>query len=129
MACWSSTIFSPGRTPDLNEWLNEFELRYPWPVGEAQFLNPEIIAQRAGAFVVLAAESFDVRLELSRDAYIDYVLTETNVSAAVRAGTPIDSIRPWCEETIAAIWPDPGKTTREILFPSYFVCAKPKHRG
>jgi len=48
-----------------------------------------------------------VSLDLSIDAYLAYLMTETNVARAVAAGTPPEEIRTWCAEALAG-WTGPA---------------------
>jgi len=61
-------------------------------VGQSRYLVQGIFAPIPAA----------VRLR-SRDqpAYLDYVMTETNVAHAVRTGVPEREIRAWCAGTLA----------------------------
>ena len=62
----------------------------------------------------------------SNRANLDYVLTETNVAAAVRQGAVRSEIRTWCAETLAPVWN--GKP-RDVLFHGYFACLRPTAPG
>lgn len=99
--------FSPGRNftgaPGLDEWFSSFFSRYPPPANEARTLDPEILAQLDSGFRVLNHRHFDIGITLTPDFYLNYVLTETNVAAAVRSGVPHGEIRSWCAETLARI--------------------------
>jgi hypothetical protein len=48
--------------------------------------------------------------------YLDYAITETNVSSAIAAGTPEAEIREWCCATLAPVFE--GRP-REVLFRVY----------
>jgi SAM-dependent methyltransferase len=109
----------------LNEWFAAFERRYPPPTGSARSLDPIILGDLDCGFRIVAQESFLAPVPLSRNAYVDYVLTETNVSAAVQKGIEILAIRSWCEETLADVWLGSAEEPRDIVFPSYFVCMAP----
>jgi hypothetical protein len=105
--------FSPGR---IDNWLEEFQQRYPPPVGSAKPLDPEILRELAGGFDVVHAEPFDYALTLSPEFYLEYMLTETSVSDAVRRGTPLESIRAWCAESLSFF-----REPRDVMFRGYFV--------
>jgi SAM-dependent methyltransferase len=113
--------FSPGRSfPDsesLDEWFAGFLERYPWPPGEALELSPERLGQLTSLFRVDSYEDFEIGLALSPAFYLDYVLTETNVSYAIRRGESLAEVRRWCEETLARVF---GKS-REVLFRGYIA--------
>jgi SAM-dependent methyltransferase len=105
--------FSPGRVGD---WLDEFRRRYPPPTGSARPFDPETVRAAARGFRVIHAERFEYGLTLTPEFYLEYMLTETSVADAVRRGTPPESIRAWCAETLSFF-----TSPREVLFPGYFV--------
>jgi SAM-dependent methyltransferase len=115
--------FLPGRSfprgTELDEWFSGFMLRFPPPSKEARELNPEILAQFESGFRVRSFQYFEVGIPLTCDFYLDYMMTETNVAAAVRNGVRHSEIRSWCAETLAAVW---GASEREVLFRGYFAC-------
>lgn len=114
--------FSPGRSfrnaSALDGWFSEFCDRYPPPPNEARHLDPVILRDSARGFRVLSEQEFEIPLLLTSAFYVNYMMTETNVAAAVRGGVPISGIRSWCTDTIGAIW---GDAAREVLFRGYFV--------
>ena len=115
--------FSPGRRFEdsalLERWSEEFTTRYPKPRAEATPLSPPVLAAIDARFCSIAAREFTVALTLSPAFYVDYAMTETNVSAAVRRGTPEAEIRSWCEETLSPVW---GGVPHQVLFDCYFAC-------
>ncbi|MCL4842297.1 MAG: methyltransferase domain-containing protein [Bryobacteraceae bacterium] len=117
--------FSPGRrfreVGGLQEWFEEFQRRYPPPVAEARALDPEILGGLAAGFELEAAERFELGVTLSRDFYVGYMMTETNVAAAMRAGAAEAEIEGWCRETLEPVW---GETEREVVFAGYWACLK-----
>ena len=66
----------------------------------------------------ISAERFRIPIAMTREAYADYMMTETNVAAAIRRGVPAGEVRDWCGETLESIWSD---DRREILFNGYFA--------
>jgi len=115
--------FGPGKSfmdsSALDDWFAEFMRRFPAPRAEARELHPEILKQEAQGFRMLHASAFEIALELDPEFYIDYVMTETNVAAAVRTGTAEAEIRKWCERTLTPVWE--GRR-REVVFRGYFAC-------
>ncbi len=103
----------------LKEWTEAFTARYPIPVSEAATLNPSILAGLDSRFRLIAARELTLILTLSPSFYIDYVMTETNVAAAVRRGNSEAEIRSWCETTLAPVWLG---EPHEVLFDCYFAC-------
>jgi SAM-dependent methyltransferase len=106
----------------LDTWFSTFETRYTWPPYEAQCLNPEILAARAKGFQLGTHETFEIPVTLTREFYVEYMLTETNVAAAIRQGTPLSEIREWVRTTLSEFWTGPA---REIIFRGYYACLLP----
>jgi SAM-dependent methyltransferase len=115
--------FSPGRespdTPALDDWFSSFYRRYPPPPTEAQDLNPTILAKMATGFRMRARKDFEIDLTLTQSFYIDYVMTETNVAAALRRGVPRPEIASWCTETLSRFL---NSGERRVRFRGYFAC-------
>lgn len=115
--------FSPGREfldgAGLDDWFSEFCHRYPPTAEEARELSPAILADLTPLFRMQCHEEFKVAIPLTQSFYVDYMMTETNVAAAVRRGVPVSEIRSWSEGTLAPIW---GAPEREVLFRGYFAC-------
>jgi hypothetical protein len=68
---------------------------------------------------VSGQREFEIAIPMTCAFYVDYMLTETNVAAAVRRGTPLPEMREWCADRLAAVW---NGAEREVLFRGYFVC-------
>jgi ubiquinone/menaquinone biosynthesis C-methylase UbiE len=120
--------FAPGRRfrkdNSLEEWFGAFLARYPKPDDGAVPLDPSALrAMTEGLFEPVADSRFSEAEPFDAARYADYMMTETNVAAAVRAGASPASIRQWMEATLPAVF---GGQTREVLFDAYFaVFAKP----
>ncbi|HEY5013264.1 MAG TPA: class I SAM-dependent methyltransferase [Acidimicrobiia bacterium] len=112
--------FGAGRsskaTESLDQWYSELLARWPAPRDGRHAVDPEVLAQ--GPLDVRAFERLTVDVELSLDAYVGYVMTQTNISSAIRSGTPESAIRSWCEATLRPIF----TTTRYVEFPAYYAC-------
>lgn len=121
--------FEPGRsfrdTPELDRWFEEFSLRYPWPHGEAREVHPEMLATVSDAFELDLQQRFQIPIAMTHEAYVDYMMTETNVAGAVRRGVPAQDIREWCNASLRSIWKE---KRREILFCGYFAQLRRKPR-
>jgi hypothetical protein len=115
--------FSPGRefrdSEALAQWFSGFIARYPWPPNEAAELDPERLSQVDRGFRLQSSDSFEIGITLSRDFYLDYMMTETNVAFAQRNGISESAIRSWCAATLSPVW---GERPREVLFRGYFAC-------
>lgn len=117
--------FSQGRTArstrELGAWFDEFLSRYPMPAGEARLLNPKSIAALARGFDVLAAEEFEMEASMDVLAYSAYLMTETNVAAAIRRGGADSGIRRWLHDSLAPIF---GGAALDVVFPGYVICLR-----
>jgi ubiquinone/menaquinone biosynthesis C-methylase UbiE len=117
--------FSSGRRiagdPRLEAWFRRFEARWPFPEGYALEAG-RLEAPESGLTIVRRRE-FETTLPLTASAYIDYVLTETNVEQAVQAGQPVEEIRNWCTERLAPIFDD---GTRDVVFEGEIVYVRRK---
>ena len=115
--------FSPGRdfrdSEVLAQWFSGFIARYPWPPNEAADLSPELLSRADRGFQLQTSDSFEIGITLSRDFYLDYLMTETNVAFAQRNGIPESEIKSWCSGTLSPVW---GEQQREVLFRGYFAC-------
>jgi SAM-dependent methyltransferase len=107
--------FSPGRSEALEPWFDQFRRRYPRPDDGARELNPAILAHEAQGFRLEGAEDFAIALPMTPTAYLDYMMTETNVAAAVGRGVPVNDIRAWCAETLAPVF------AGDIVFRGYIA--------
>jgi len=108
--------FTPGRNFDtgaelLSAWFDSFIARFPDPVGDAQELNPAILATRSRArFRMLRSLEFAVPVEMTETSYLEYALTETNVAGR-------DEARDWCSETLRPVWE--GREAVPVVFRGY----------
>ncbi len=105
--CWFTISLRAERfrdAPGLDEWFAGFYNRFPPPAQEARELSPEILAQRKSGFRVSSHRQFEIGIPLAPESYLNYVMTETNVAAAVREGAPLSEIRSWCAQTLAPVW-------------------------
>lgn len=117
--------FSPGRSfrdkPGLEAWFSDFCRQYPQPANQARELSPAILADASPSFYMQSHQEFEIGIPLAREFYVNYMMTETNVAAAVGRGVPQAEIASWCAETLEAVW---DRSTREVLFRGYFACMK-----
>ena len=106
-------------TPALDDWFASFYRRYPPPPNEARDLSPAILAEISPLFRMRTQRQFEIAIPLTPAFYLDYMMTETNVAAAIRSGGPPAEIKSWCAGTLAPVWSD---AEREVLFRGYFAC-------
>jgi SAM-dependent methyltransferase len=106
--------------PWLNRWFDAFVTRYPRPTSEARPLDPDRLA-RLERFRLTQSARVSLALPMTREAYAAYVLTETNVAASVRGGTPLASVRAWIARTLGKAWPDGTGGEQAIEFDAYWA--------
>ena len=82
-------------------------------------MSPSILGGLAPRFRLIAARELTLALTLKPSFYVDYMMTETNVAAAVRRGNSEAEIRSWCETTLTPVW---RGEPHEVLFDCYFAC-------
>lgn len=98
----------------LADWHAEFKRRYPSPA--CQKIEPEKLDLAPHRLRLLRHEPFAVTLSLDPQFYLEYAMTETNVDAAVKHGTPREQIRTWCETTLADVF---RGEARGVVFRGY----------
>jgi SAM-dependent methyltransferase len=100
--------FSPGRRAANGEglatWFNSFEQRYPWPTGWQPFDVRELPLTTYGVRL-LGYTDVEARLPMTFDAYLRYMLSETNAEHAIASGACSEGeVRNWCLETLEPIF-------------------------
>ena len=98
----------------LAAWHDEFKRRYPSPPARA--IDPPSLDVAPYGLRLDLHDPFTLSLTLPPAFYLDYAMTETNVSSAIAAGTPEAVIRHWCETTLAPVF---DARPREVLFRGY----------
>ncbi|MCC6163050.1 MAG: class I SAM-dependent methyltransferase [Acidobacteria bacterium] len=115
--------FASGDTTGLVRAFGAFAGRYPSPVSQAIPLSPAILADRAPAFRLMRGESFALPLPLTADTYVRYLLTETNVHAAIRRGVPVEDVETWLTTHVAPLFEG---VQRDLLFEGYLAVLTPR---
>lgn len=115
--------FSTGRrfpgSDALTRWFDALLERHPFPEDSASRpLDPGILAAGAAPLRLTGSERFAIGLPMGAAAYLDYVMTETNVAHAVRRGTPEPAIRAWCRESLEPVF---GGSPQEVVFEGYIA--------
>lgn len=106
---------------ELGLWFDAFLRRYPRPPSEAIALDPAKLEAMGEGYAAAGHEEFALALPYTWSGYADYIMTETNVAAAVRAGHAEASIRQWLDETLPRVF---GRGPRNVVFPGYWVALK-----
>jgi len=100
--------FSPPRRSvsggDLERWFASFEERFPWPPGWEPLDVRELPLTGYGLRLVRYAD-VEARLTMTFDAYLRYMLSETNAEHAIATGAyTAEQVRDWCRETLEAVF-------------------------
>ena len=115
--------FATGRrsvaAPGVTEAYDGFARRWPRPTSGRQVINPAVLA--AVGFSVIHRREVVVTLDLTAAAYVNYVMTETNASAAIGRGEPEDEIRAWCDANFNPVFP----VSIPIEFDAWFALLQP----
>jgi len=93
-----------------------FLARYPKTASEAIPLDARTVASMAEGFELVAQEEFRIGLSYRWEDYASYMMTETNVAAAIRRAETEDAIRGWLKSTLPVVF---GAGDREVIFPGY----------
>lgn len=86
----------------LGAWFDGFEDHYPYPGGYA--MDVRALDYAAAGLRLAAIDPFTIVLSLDFDAFLQYVLSETNVEQAVRQGAPRQFIEAWCRDTLRPLF-------------------------
>jgi SAM-dependent methyltransferase len=120
--------FGQGRdlrgSQELATWFARFETRYPLPA--CREIGLETLRANAAGFRLAGHEEFEVGLELTQEFYLEYILTETNVAAALQRGAPEAEIRDWCEAGLGLVF---RGVPREVLFRGFIAWLEPQHQA
>jgi SAM-dependent methyltransferase len=111
---------------DLAEWFASFVRRFPWPPGWAAFDVRELPLDRYGLRLV-AYTDVETRLPMTFDAYLRYMLSETNVEHAIASGAcGAAEARAWCERTLADVFAGGAVT---VVIPGHIATLAPVGSG
>jgi len=112
--------FSAGRRAangdDLAGWFASFEHQFP-PSPGWQYFDVRELALVAYGLRILDYTDVEIELPMTFDAYVRYMLSETNVDDAIARGAcSAKEARDWCRETLRAVFAD-GDVT--VVIPGY----------
>jgi SAM-dependent methyltransferase len=100
--------FSTGRHSvngaKLERWFASFERRFPWPPGWHPLDVHELPLAEYG-LQLLDFTAVETRLPMDLDAYLRYMLSETNVEDAIASGAcSPEEARDWCRTTLESVF-------------------------
>ncbi|MGH3293800.1 MAG: class I SAM-dependent methyltransferase [Trebonia sp.] len=102
----------------LAGWFASFEQRVPWPPGWEP-LDVRAVPLAAHGLRLLDYIDLELQLPMGLDAYLRYMLSETNVDDAIARGAcSAEQARDWCLETLKAVFAD-GELT--VVVPGYIA--------
>ena len=96
-----------------------FEHRFPWPAGYA--LDLARLSYAVHGLALVAIDEFVIEIDMSFDAYLEYVLGETNVEAAVSGGLSEPAARCACAEIFEPLF---ASGPRTVGFSSVLALAR-----
>ena len=115
--------FATGRrcadAPALEHAYDEFASRWPRPIDGQDAIDAGVLA--GAAFNIVSSEPITVPVAMTVDGYIDYLMTETNVGAAIRHGERATDIRHWCHDRFSPVFIEPGV----IEFTAWYAIVTP----
>ena len=97
----------------------DFATRWTRPTANRNAIDPEVL--RVGPFEVGATASFVVTIDMRLDQYIGYLMTETNIAAAVARGEAASGIRNWCAAKFAPTF----TRALPVEFDAWFAVMRP----
>ena len=103
----------------LDAWFGEFERRYPPEPGYD--MDVRTLPYGGAGLRLTSYVEFEVAVPMTRQAYVDYVMSETGVELAVARSVPEAAIRAWCESSLAGVLDD---APRDVLFDAYMACVR-----
>jgi len=94
--------FGPGLLPGRAlVWREEFAGKYPFP--PARKIDPETLPEEVNGIERKIFRPFELELVCTREFYLEYAMTETNVQAAIERGEDEAEIRSWCDERLRSL--------------------------
>jgi hypothetical protein len=112
--------FATGRrsaqSPGLESWYAEWLHRWPKPTTGVKAVVRTTFDE--APLQLIAYEALTVSTTFDLNGYIDYLMTESNVSSAMGSGVSMGEIRGWCEEHLYSLFKEP----LQVEFDSYFAC-------
>lgn len=110
--------FSAGRRfaerPHLERWYAEFNSRYPEAPG--YHIDVARLSYESWGLALKGYHPFEVRVPMTADAYLRYVMSETRVGLAIANGANESEILTWCRDTLDDVF---GAHQHDVAFDAY----------
>lgn len=101
---------------DLDHWFTQ--MLHHWPTPREGLQEVDRTTFDTAPMHLVAYESFIVAINFDLSSYIDYLMTESNVAAALNSGVPESEIRAWCEAGLSPLF----QGSLQIEFDAYYAC-------
>jgi SAM-dependent methyltransferase len=101
---------------ELDSWYSEMLHRWPKPSAVVREVSRATF--ESAPMHLVAHENLAVSITFELDGYLDYLMTESNVGAAVSSGAAPTEIRSWCEEGLRQFFQE----SLPVEFESYYAC-------
>ncbi len=119
--------FSPGRSfrgsEGLDLWFDRFARRYPPARDSWLEISPERLMKEARGLELRAFRPFEMDLTYDRPAYVDYLMTETSVAAAIQEGEAEEEVRRWLRQSLEEVFPE---KPQRVVFRGYIAYLIPR---
>jgi SAM-dependent methyltransferase len=100
----------------LADWFAAFERRFPWSPGWRP-LDARTLPLPEAGLLLLDHVDVETHLPMSLDAYLRYVLSESNVDGAIgRGDCDAAEAEAWCRRTLAPVF---AYGDVDVVFPGY----------
>jgi ubiquinone/menaquinone biosynthesis C-methylase UbiE len=104
----------------FSDWARALFARYPLPPRNPQVGDPRSVVP--DGFELVASESFEDPIEMTREGFADYQLTVSHCVDAVERGTPRAEVHAWLLESLEPLYD--GATTRTVEFIGSITCLR-----
>jgi ubiquinone/menaquinone biosynthesis C-methylase UbiE len=101
------------------DWSRALFERYPLPPRNPQVGDPRI--QVPHGFELAGDETFEDPIDMTREAFADYLITVSNCVDAVERGTPRDDVYRWLVDSTEPLF---GGSTRTVDFIGSVICLR-----
>ena len=120
LALYENYIFDIEMEPEFKNWLKECYLKtYPSPPRNNAYKWDNENLNRKGLTLV-HTEQFQNAVPMTKKSFILYLITQSNIIAAVSAGNSYKQIVQWLEEELTRFFPTKA-VTRQIIYGNWIM--------